>query len=85
VIGNRGTILQSGRFVTELEPPAFVAGVGFRLAFKGVLNQTYQIQASTNLVNWTSLVTFTNMVESNEFTDTNALSRPHRFYRLVEP
>lgn len=84
VIGNRGTILQSGRFVTELEPPEFVAGGGFRLPFRGVLNRTYQVQESTNLVNWIELLTFTNRVEHSEITDMNALPPPPRFYRLVE-
>jgi hypothetical protein len=85
VIGNRGTILQSGRFVTDLERPSFMFGTGFRLPFKGVLDHTYQIQASTNLVNWTNLLTFTNTVERNEFIDPEALQYQLRFYRLVEP
>jgi hypothetical protein len=85
VIGNRGTILQSGRLLTELETPALVAGVGFRLPFNGVLNRAYEVQASTNLVNWTRLVALTNLSEHNEFTDTNALPLPQRYYRLAEP
>jgi hypothetical protein len=85
VMGNRGTILQSDRFVTELDAPTFVSGTGFRFPIEGVINRTYQIQASTNLANWINLLTFTNLVERSEFTDTNALQLPRRFYRLVEP
>jgi hypothetical protein len=85
VIGNRGTILQSGRFVTELEAPVFMPGVGFRFPFKGVLNQPYQVQASTNLLDWTNLLTFTNTLPGDVFIDTDALQFPQRFYRLVEP
>ena len=83
VIGNRGGVLQSGRFLTELAPPVRLPGVGVNVPFKGVLNHVYQLQASSNLVNWTSLHTFTNLTEQGSFTDTNAA--PVRFYQLVEP
>jgi len=69
----------------ELEPPQWSPGVGMRLSFEGVLSRIYQIQASTNLVNWTEVLTFTNQAEYGEWTDTNALRWPWRFYRLVEP
>jgi hypothetical protein len=85
VIGNRGTVLQSGRFVTELEAPVMVAGTRVRLPFKGVLNQAYVVQSSTNLVNWTTLSTIWSAAEHSEFTDTNAWQHPRQFYRLVEP
>ena len=85
VIGNRGTVLQSGRFVTELEAPVLVTGTGVRLPFKGVLNQAYEVQSSTNLVNWTTLSTIWSAAEDNEFTDTNAWQHLRQFYRLVEP
>lgn len=84
-IGNRGTVLQSGRVLTEIGPPEFLAGTGFRVPFQGVIGRTYQVQASTNLVNWTQLATFTNTAAQAAFTDTNALHLPRRFYRLVEP
>ena len=85
VIGNRGTVLQSGRFVTELEPPVFMSGTGLRVPFKGVVNHTYEFQASTNFMNWTRLLTFTNLTERGELMDLEALQLPQRFYRLVEP
>ena len=85
VIGNRGGILQSSRFVSELEAPIFVPGAGVRVPFKAVLNRAYQFQTSTNLVDWTELLTFTNRAERSELTDTNALRSPQRFYRLLEP
>jgi hypothetical protein len=80
-IGNRGTILQSGRFVTELEAPSFKAG-NFQLPFKGVVNQAYQVEATTNFVNWTSIARFTNMTEHSVYTDTGASPFKRRFYRL---
>ena len=84
-IGNRGTILQSGRLDSVLEPPRFLPGTGFRFPFQAALNGAYQIQASSNLLNWINLLTFTNQSEHSEFTDTNALQFPKRFYRLSEP
>lgn len=85
VIGNRGTVLQSWRFVAEFEPPAFALGTGLQLPFKGVLNRAYRLQATTNLVNWIDLATFTNQVERSVFTDADALQYDRRFYRLVQP
>ena len=84
-IGNRGTILQSGRLEAVLEPPRWVPGVGVRLPFQAVLDRIYHLQASTNLVNWLDVLTFTNQSDRDEFTDPNALQFPQRFYRLREP
>ncbi len=85
VIGNRGTVLQSGRLLTEWEPPSFVTGSGFQLPFKGVLNRRYEIQATTNLLHWNTITTFTNLTEHTNFTDPGALDFSQRYYRLVEP
>jgi hypothetical protein len=84
-IGNRGNVLQSGRMDSVFESPRFLPGIGLSLPFQGILNHPYQIQASTNLVDWNNLLTFTNQSERAEFTDTNAVQLPLRFYRLSEP
>ncbi len=85
VVGNRGGILQSGRFGAELEPPVLTGGGGFRWPFKGVIDQVYQVQASTNLVDWDGLWTFTNRSEHGEFFDPNGWRWSRRFYRLTLP
>jgi hypothetical protein len=42
-----------------------------------------EIQASTNLVDWTSLATLTNQTGTLPFTDTDS-TFPRRFYRLSQ-
>ena len=84
-IGNRGTVLQSGRILTELAPPVWQPGVGFTFGLKGVVGRAYVLEASTDLSNWTPLRNFTNETEAVTFTDTDALQNPLRFYRVTEP
>jgi len=43
------------------------------------------VQAATNLANWQSLQTFTNLNAVTTFTDTNANGRSSSFYRVVVP
>jgi hypothetical protein len=44
---------------------------------------TYQLQVSTDLINWTVLTTFTPTSTPYTFTDTGAPGYTYRFYRLV--
>jgi hypothetical protein len=87
-IGNRGTVLQSGRLITGLEfvryqralEPAVASTA--TLAVNGVVGQAYRLEASTNLMQWTNLVRFTNTAERMFFMDNAAAVHPRRFYRL---
>jgi hypothetical protein len=83
-IGNRGTILQSGRFVPELEAPAYVGGTA-NVPFEGVLQRGYQFQYSTNLTTWNPIFSFTNTTDRVLLPDPNAGQSPFRFYRVIEP
>ena len=53
--------------------------IQFRLA--GTSGESYILEASTNFVQWTSLLT--NSATLYDFTDTNAAHFPRRFYRAV--
>lgn len=68
----------------ELEPLRLASGVftngGFHLSFSAIAEQSYVIDASTNLVDWTPLATNTAVSGIIEFTDPNA--QPQRFYRV---
>jgi len=56
-----------------------------RLHFVGALNRTYQIQASTNLVDWVGLGAFRAQGDGVvEFIDADAVKHASRFYRVVE-
>jgi hypothetical protein len=84
-MGNRGTILQSDQFAPVLETPVVLGGGRVQVPFRGVLNRTYEFQASTNLGTWTLLQTFTNTTQRTLLEDATAASHPRRFYRLREP
>jgi hypothetical protein len=45
----------------------------------------YQLQTSTNLIDWTTLIWFTPTSDIWPYTDTAAPYYPQRFYRLVVP
>ena len=55
---------------------------GFNLTFYGTVGSNYLFQASSNLVNWTTLQTFscTNIIMN--FQDTSATGMAHRFYQI---
>jgi hypothetical protein len=61
------------------------ASGAFNALLLGGFGSNYVIQASTNLSNWTALLTnvFTNGLF--QFTDTNAAAFSNRYYRLVAP
>ncbi len=83
-IGNRGEIFQSDRFLTELDPPVLSPGAGVTVPFRGIRHQIYEVQTSTNLVEWRYVSSLTNRAERGEFTDPSPRERNGGFYRLVE-
>ncbi len=59
-------------------------GTNFEFTFSTQTNRIYRVEVSTNLVNWTTLRSVTNVVGAQLFRDTNApLTR--RFYRTIAP
>jgi len=62
------------------------SGSQWDLKFTGIPGQTYKIQASTNLVDWTTIGTATDLGGGNfEFVDPDWKSRNTGFYRIVQP
>ena len=57
----------------------------FQLTVSGSPGDVYQIEASTDLVDWRIIGTITNTGGMAEFRDTEAGSFIHRFYRFVLP
>jgi hypothetical protein len=78
-----------GAFFTPL---GFVTGVtplgttvsGFDLEFSGVTGNTYIIQATSDFVNWFSLVTSGPVAQPFYFIDSGASNAPYRFYRALQ-
>jgi hypothetical protein len=55
----------------------------FKLLVTGNVGQSYTVQASTNLVDWTALKTYWLPSNIVTFTDTNAFWHSRRFYRAI--
>jgi thiol-disulfide isomerase/thioredoxin len=87
------TTLASYRAIIDTVQPAIIPpqltapvrnGTNFEFTFPTQTNRTYRVQASTNLINWTTLRTNNGTSGMILFRDTNApMSR--RFYRTVTP
>jgi len=60
------------------------AGGEFRVPMQLEAGKSYLIQASSDLVNWTTLQAFTALGSAMEFVDIQAGSYPGRFYRLIQ-
>jgi hypothetical protein len=65
-----------------LSAPTRLSDGQFRFDFSGVPGQNYTLQASSDLFNWTSLITLNSSNSSYTFTDPAAASTPRRFYRV---
>jgi len=73
----------SKQFLTVIEPARLqVSGPGtFRVqSWKGM---AFEVQASTNLAQWSPVTTVTNLTGTLEFTDPDAANDLRRFYRTV--
>jgi hypothetical protein len=73
----------ANQFLTVTEPARLqTLGAGvFRIqSWKGM---AFEVQASTDLDQWSPLTTVTNLTGTLEFTDPNAANQLRRFYRTV--
>ena len=61
----------------------FIQSSGFPLDLQLENGKSYRIEYSTDLVNWTTLTTFTSSGTAKQFLDANAAANEKRFYRLV--
>jgi len=62
----------------------FSTNGGFQITVNGQIGQAYTLQASTNLVNWVSILNFTCTNSPMYVVDTQAKNYSRRFYRLVQ-
>jgi hypothetical protein len=65
--------------------PGFVAGGSFQMQFWAPASQTYILQASSDLINWTSVSTNAPSSVPFMWTDSNATNFTQRFYRVIVP
>jgi hypothetical protein len=67
----------------ELGPVLLLSGGAVQVGVTGLAGQTYLIQASTDLVNWTTLTTLTLTNGTGQFIDSSPANVNQRFYRAV--
>ena len=72
-------LVQPLNFTSEV----FLPGQQFQLGFAGVSNDTYVLEASTNLINWTPISTNTASTNFFNLCDPNATNFQNRFYRVL--
>jgi hypothetical protein len=65
-----------------LSAPVRLSNGQFQFNFSGNPGQNYTLQASSDLVNWSSLMTTNSSNSSYTFTDPAATGMPRRFYRV---
>lgn len=68
-----------------LATPQYLPGVGLQLSLDGITNEVYLLQTSTDLTNWTALLTFTNTGAPFIYVDSGATNHPWAFYRALWP
>lgn len=88
VANSGGVMLQSGVLPPArpaLGSVALLAGGAAQLSLSGLVGQTYSIQASTNLTDWTVVTNLTLCGPSGQFLDPAGSGYRQRFYRAVGP
>jgi hypothetical protein len=75
-------VVQPGLMLTS---PGISTNGAFQLGFSGMLSGSYVLQATTDLIDWTSLATNQGTNNVFELFDSNASNFPYRFYRVLEP
>jgi hypothetical protein len=56
----------------------------FQLTMNGNIGQSYNLLASTDLVNWSQVITFVCTNAPTLVNDTGSTNYPHRFYKLTQ-
>jgi len=77
-------------FLTVTETPPLTAPIrnadgSVQLILVGAAGLAFRVETSSNLVDWTPLVTITNRARTEIIVDTNAANFQPRFYRALTP
>jgi hypothetical protein len=87
--GNDGTRLTATIILNEAEPSPIalspverVSASSIRVAITNRPNQVFVIQASSNLIDWVSVLTNTTSVPVVRYVEPNIFAFPRRFYRV---
>ncbi len=89
VTNNYGATTSAVANLTLVPPPSITSQVapnGFQLDGLTLPRVAFRVQASSDLINWTTI--FTNLSDTNglvQFTDTSVSTNPVRFFRVLFP
>jgi hypothetical protein len=83
IVGNNEVILQSALSGPPLLGVTGKNPAGFQLGLRGELGRHYQLQSSVNLLDWSTISSFTASSPTTNFLD--PANSSHRFYRLISP
>jgi hypothetical protein len=87
VTNNAGSVTSTVAILTVANPPTLqttgMAGNGFAVQFSVPSGHTYIVMASTNLSNWAPIYTNSAQTTNITFSDSNSVSYPCRFYRVM--
>ena len=75
-------VVSDSVIITQVTP---MPGGGILVGLTGSSGDVYRVLASTNLLNWQTIASVTNLTGSVFFVDPGATNYNHRFYRLVMP
>jgi Listeria/Bacterioides repeat len=81
---------RASRALTVVQPvtlinPLMLGNGQFSMVVSGPTRQVFQIEASSNLIDWSALVTLTNTNGAVPFIDSTATGQVRRFYRVFVP
>ena len=77
------TNLVAARLAPALAAITSLPNKSVQLLLSGVPNLNYRLDASTDLVNWSALASFSNISGAAQFVDPDAINYTQRFYRAV--
>jgi hypothetical protein len=77
------TVTSGGPVVIVLESPSLQGGSQFSMTIWGAPGDVYQVQASTNLTDWSHVAWVTNLDGTVLFTEQVPTNARTRFYRAV--
>ncbi|MBU6402045.1 MAG: hypothetical protein KGS61_17140, partial [Verrucomicrobia bacterium] len=84
VVGDFGTILQSGNLAQPTQGPmVLLTGGAAQAALSRLVGQSYALQASTDLTNWATWTNIALARTPEQFVDTSVTNSPGRLYRAV--
>ena len=83
--GRRQIFLESETNAPTLGAAKVSADGAVQFALTGLGGESYAIQASTNLLDWSPLATITNLTGTVKFSDSAATNYTQRFFRAVWP